>query len=392
MASRFFFNEVALQPTSMCNLNCSYCYVPHRDEDRRMQPAVTSRLAESLAVLPRHDEPIRLLWHCGEPLAVGVKHMQALVAPFADLASRGEVTHRVQTNGTLIDGAWCDFLIEHRFEIAVSLDGPAPHSRHRLNWSGAESFERTMRGIERIRALGGDIAILAVVTEDRLDQAAELYDFFAGIGCVRLGINLEERAGINRTRPMIDGEPVSRFWSDLYDAYRRNPVVDIREFRIFAEWWDATGGVNPPLEEQPTYRTNYLPTIAYDGSVVFLATELLQVDAGRYGRFEVGNILEQTLDDLVKRAKKTEYVLDFLAGHDACKAECRYYSFCGGGFPTNKFFELGTMKATETRSCLNARRRLFDVLKAKMMAVTDGARGHGASRGSARAELLPVGS
>ena len=71
MASRFIFNEVVLQPTSLCNLNCSYCYVPHRNEDRRMQPEVTEHLATSLAALPKHKAPIWILWHCGEPLAVG---------------------------------------------------------------------------------------------------------------------------------------------------------------------------------------------------------------------------------------------------------------------------------------------------------------------------------
>jgi uncharacterized protein len=114
---------------------------------------------------------------------------------------------------------------------------------------------------------------------------------------------------------------------------------------------------------------------------VFLATELLQCHAGRYGTFDVGNILTDSLDDLVRRAKKTNYVLDFLAGVDACKATCPIYGFCGGGFPTNKFFELGTMTATETLGCVNGRKRLFDVLSAEMGS-------HG--RASAREQMVPA--
>ena len=363
MASRFLFNEVVLQPTSMCNLNCAYCYVPFRDEDRRMQPIVTERLAASLAALPRHDNPIYLLWHCGEPLAVGVSHMRSLFAPFAELAANGKVAHRIQTNGTLIDDRWCDFFIEHQCELAISLDGPAAANQHRVNWNGSPSFDKTMRGIERLKAIGCEVVLLAVVTHEQLDKAAELYEFFAGIGCVRLGINIEERAGINLTRKQVGGERVTRFWEELHAAYRKNPVVEIREFTLFDQWHQATGGRLLPPEEQPTYRSNYLPTIGYDGKVVFLATELLQCDAGRYGTFEVGSILDETLDDLVRRAKKTDYVTDFLAGIDACKASCPIYGFCGGGFPTNKFFELGTMKETETLGCLNVRKRLFEVLR-----------------------------
>jgi uncharacterized protein len=370
MASRFFFDGVVMQPTSLCNLNCTYCYVPFRDEDRRMQPAVAERLAESLAVLPKHTKPIYLLWHCGEPLSVGVPHMQKLFAPFAELRAKNQIAHRLQTNATLVDSAWCDFFVEHNCEIAISLDGPAAANKHRLTWSGKESFDKTMRGIERLGKIGVGVAILAVVTEDRLEHAAELYEFFAGLGCVRLGINIEERTGTNLLRPMVngvDGAKVKQFWSDLHDAYRKNPVIEIREFRAFADWWDATSGQAPPLAEQPTYRTNYLPTVGYNGDVIFLSTELLQSNPGQYEKFEVGNILTDTLDDLVKRAKKTDYVIDFLAGIDACKAECRYYSFCGGGVASNKFFERASMRVTETQCCLNSRRRLFDVLEAKMI-------------------------
>ena len=313
MGSRFLFNEVVVQPTSLCNLNCSYCYVPYRDEDRRMQPAVMERLAESLAALPRHENPVFVLWHSGEPLA-------------------------------------------------VSLDGPPAANARRVNWTGGPSFDKTMRGIERLKGIGCEIVLLAVVTEDQLDQAASLYEFFAGIGCVRLGINIEERVGINLTRKMVTSDRVSGFWADLYAAWLANPVIEIRELRLFADWWNATGGAAPAPETQPTYRSNYLPTVGYDGNVVFLSTELLQCHAGKYEKFEVGNLLTESLDDLVKKAKKTNYVIDFLAGVDACKASCEHYSFCGGGFATNKFFELGTMNGTETLACRNSRKRLFQVL------------------------------
>ncbi|HSO34998.1 MAG TPA: radical SAM protein [Labilithrix sp.] len=362
MASRFLFNEVVVQPTSLCNLNCSYCYVPFRDEDRRMQPAVMERLAESLAALPRHDAPIYVLWHSGEPLAVGVKHMESLFAPLRALREQGKIAHRIQTNATLIDERWCDFFVEHNCELAVSLDGPPAANARRVSWSGAPSFDKTIRGIERLKAIGCEVALLAVVTEDQLDQAASLYRFFADLGCVRLGINLEERVGINLTRKMITSDRVSAFWAELHAAWVANPVIEIRELRLFADWWDATGGKAPPPEEQPTYRSNYLPTVGYDGNVVFLSTELLQCHAGKYEKFEIGNILTESLDDLVKKAKKANYVLDFLAGVDACKASCPHYSFCGGGFATNKFFELGTMAGTETLACRNSRKRLFEVL------------------------------
>ncbi len=363
MGSRFVFNEVVLQATSLCNLNCSYCYVPNRDKDQRMTPAVTEALVRSLENLPKHEHPIWLLWHCGEPMAAGVKHMRALFEPFEELRKKKQVAHRFQTNATLIDKAWCDFLVDYNVEIAVSLDGPPKMNKHRLYWNGKESFDKAIRGIERLREIGcGDPCVIAVITEDRLGDAQEIYDFFVKIGCSGLGINIEESHGANLVRPKVRAERVEKFWRDLYRANKANPKFEIREIGLFEDWYAITKGESPPLEEQPTYRSNYFPTIGHNGDVVFLSTELIDCDAGKYGTFVVGNILDESLDDLVRKMKKTEYVKDFLAGVDACKATCPYYSFCGGGYATNKFFELGTMNGTQTSACTNVRQRLFDAL------------------------------
>jgi uncharacterized protein len=180
---------------------------------------------------------------------------------------------------------------------------------------------------------------------------------------------------------LIAGSMVTRFWSDLYQAYCDNPVIHIREFRLFGQWWDASDGQVLAPDEQPTYRTNFLPTIGYDGEVVLLSPELLQSGAGKYGQFGVGNVREDTLGRICARARRAPYMLEFLAGHDACKAECRYYGFCGGGVAANKFFELGTMSGTETLACKNSRKRLFDVLEAELQK-TPGV--------SAREKLLPA--
>jgi uncharacterized protein len=350
-----------------------------------MSPKVTQRLAESLSRLPTHKQPIGIHWHCGEPLAAGLSHMRELFAPFSELEANKEIVHYIQTNATLIDSSWCDFFAERGCEVAVSLDGPAWANQHRLYFSGAESFSKTIRGIKQLKERGVPLVVLAVVTEENLDKAELLYEFFAELGCQRLGINIEERSGINLQRPMIKSSRVSSFWQDLYKAYRKNPVVHIREFRFFANWWKESDGKLLKSDEADLYRINYFLTVGYNGDVVFLSPEFLQANSGKYKRFEVGNILEETLGELVNRAKTTDYVLDFLTGQEACKAECRHYSFCGGGYANNKFFELGSTAGTQTLACLNTRKRLFDVLHEEMMRASDEAGG----AVSASEQLLP---
>jgi uncharacterized protein len=363
MASRFLFNGLVLQPTSVCNLNCAYCYVPGRDRDQRMAPSVTEGVARMIEELPP-GAPIDVLWHCGEPLACGVEHFSRLLAPFAALEKARRITHSVQTNGTLIDARWCDLFRAHRFQVGVSLDGPAWANRARVDWKGAESVERTLRGIERLRAAGIPFTALAVVTDDQLDKAAELYAFFAGLGCSMLGINVEERAGFNLHREIVGGPRVRKFWEDLARAWQAAPGLNIREFALFATYWDETPckDLDERSRNEGPLRTLLYPTIGWNGDVVFLSPEFLQNPSPKYHDFVVGNVDKEPLLRIIGRAKKAPYVLDYLAGTDACRETCRYFGFCGGGYAYSKYYEHGTTGATETLSCRNAQQRLFDVL------------------------------
>ncbi|PIP55998.1 MAG: hypothetical protein COX06_00240 [Candidatus Zambryskibacteria bacterium CG22_combo_CG10-13_8_21_14_all_42_17] len=103
------FDSVIIQPTSLCNLNCKYCYLANRDMNRKMAPAVIDRIVDAMKVC-RHT--FRVTWHGGEPMSSGLEHFQSLVQPMQTLMLRGLVQQVIQTNGTLIDEHWCDFFKE----------------------------------------------------------------------------------------------------------------------------------------------------------------------------------------------------------------------------------------------------------------------------------------
>ena len=51
---------------------------------------------------------------------------------------------------------------------------------------------------------------------------------------------------------------------------------------------------------------------------------------------------------------------------DMCQETCRYFPFCGGGPPGNKFFENGDFATTETLSCRLHKKATFDVALDKL--------------------------
>ena len=56
------------------------------------------------------------------------------------------IANALQTNGTLLDDAWCEFLAEHKFLVGLSLDGPPRVARPLPPRPARASHRSTARG------------------------------------------------------------------------------------------------------------------------------------------------------------------------------------------------------------------------------------------------------
>ena len=353
---------VVMQPTTLCNLDCSYCYLPFRRLDQRMPVEVASAVSVRVNEWAVADD-FDVIWHGGEPLSAGRAHFAALLAPFAG------VRHHVQTNATLIDDAWCEFFAEHDVRIGVSIDGPRDRNDARATRAGRPAYRAIRRGIDRLRRHGLEYSAIAVVADPDPAGAAELYEYFVGLGCVVLGINIEEQEGVNTRRNVLDAGKVAEFWAALVAAWQRNPVIRVREIErvlgyVSAEF-DGRADQFLPAEIDP------FPTVTHTGDVVLLSPELAGFDDHRLGPFAVGNVLGTDLADLVSAAGKQPWLAEFRSGIESCRKACPYFAFCGGAQPANRYFELGRFDGTRTAHCENSRISLLE-------GVLEHARTHGA--------------
>ncbi len=65
-------------------------------------------------------------WQGGEPTLMGLDFFRKVVALEKKYAKPGQkIENDLQTNGTLINEEWCEFLKENRFLVGLSIDGPA---------------------------------------------------------------------------------------------------------------------------------------------------------------------------------------------------------------------------------------------------------------------------
>lgn len=345
---------VIMQPTTLCNLDCTYCYLPFRASDRRMPVEIAEAVAVSVndwaGLAPRFS----VIWHGGEPLAAGQTHLAGLMAPF-----RG-VEHHIQTNATLIDDAWCDFFVEHDVRIGVSIDGSAVRTASRVDRAGKPAYDRIMKGIDVMRRRGLPFAALCVVSTPEPGLGTEIYRFFSELGCHSLGINVEEQEGVNLRSNALDGPAVQGFWAELTEAWRADPVIELREI----EWalWYAGATLGGTADELLPRRIDPIPTISYDGGIVLFSPELAGFTDAHYGTFASGNVRDVTLHELLERtaAGPAGWIAEYLDGVEACRATCPYFGFCGGAHAANRYFEHGRFDGTETDHCRNSKIRLLE--------------------------------
>ena len=345
---------VVMQPTTLCNLNCSYCYLPDRTVNRRMSVEVARAVAKSVNTWAADNAYFSVVWHGGEPLATGRGHFAALMEPFHN------VEHQVQTNATLIEDKWCALFAECGVRVSISVDGPPARNTNRVNHGATvRVYDWIMRGADALRRHGLGFSALCVVSDPVPGLATELYDYFLDLGCDALGVNIEEQEGVNENSNARDDGAVQAFWAELVAAWRQRPRIRVRELewtlRYAEAVLDGTADAVLPRGLDP------IPSIATDGRVYLFSPELAGFTDARYGDFSSGNVLTEPLDAILARAAESAvWVPEYLAGVEACRATCPYFGMCGGANASNRYFEHGRFDVPQTNHCRNSKIRLLE--------------------------------
>lgn len=350
-------HTVLLQPTTLCNLDCSYCYLPDRAFNRRMPVAIAESVAATVTQWSRMH-PVRVLWHGGEPMATGLPHFRNLLDTFGS-GDGHPIVQSIQTNGTLIDDAWCELLASRPVHVAVSLDGPRARNAARRDRGGRETTERTLRGVAALRRHGIGFGAIAVVAEPTPEVAVELYEYFAELGAHSLGINLEERKGVHQ-QAGDPGAAVVEFWAALAERWAADRRLRIREFDHAFTYLHAE--LAGHAAERAARPIQPLPMITWDGEVVPISPDLAGFSSDRHGAFTIGNLRDGSLAELLAAAPAVGWVAETLDGIAACRRECEYFAYCRGGQAANKYFETGRLDITETSYCRNSKIRLMEGL------------------------------
>ena len=349
---------VIIQPTPFCNINCSYCYLPDRSNKHVISQSTVTKLFTELFASGWNNPDLTVLWHAGEPLAVPIAFYREAFATIERLRPKDgpwpvKVKHSFQTNGMLIDEAWCDFFKEWNVGVGVSIDGPRElHDAHRKTRSGAGTFDKTIAGVRRLRDAGYPFHILSVLGRASLEMPEEMLAFYVSEGIDHVCFNVEESEG-DYVSDLFQGAELRQRYETFLRTFWHLARADGR-VKFVREIDHALPRVFRPegvrarnIQVEPLGMIN----VDSHGNVSSFSPELLGYKNADYGDFLLGNINRQSLAEIYQASVDSAFLRDIKKGVEACRAHCEYFSVCGGGAPVNKFFENGRFDSTTTSFC-----------------------------------------
>jgi len=314
-------------------------------------------------------QPFTLLWHAGEPMVLPATfYEQATVLLERCNISGFEVTQSFQTNATLVNDAWCEFIRRRGVQVGVSVDGPDfLNDRHRVTRQGGGTLDRVLRGMQLLRDYEIFFDVITVLTSTSLDYPDELFDFYMEHGVTSVAFNVEEIEGPHVTSSLSGSGVESRFrrfYSRFMDlALAADPPLRVREFDSAH---NSVSYRQPPEMRTQECRPFAILNVDYEGNFSTYSPELLGLSSPRHGSFVLGNVAQASLESVLTMPRFLALDDEIRRGVDLCQETCRYFPFCGGGPPGNKFFENGDFATTETLSCRLHKQATFDVALDKL--------------------------
>jgi uncharacterized protein len=321
---------------SQCNLTCFYCYYLGTDKSLEQEPTgrMPDDLLEKAIVQTIKASPgpvVSFVWHGGEPTLAGLDfYRMAVSIQKANLPSGWSCWNSLQTNGVLLDDAWCDFLAESGFSVGISLDGSAEiHDAVRRDRVGKGTYQRVVAAVRRLQERGIQPDLLCTVTRTIAEQPVEVYRALRDLetGWMQfIPIIRQDREG-RLTADSVSGEAYGRFLCSIFDTWLAQDIGR-QEVQIFAEMLLISSGRSATVcQMSPTCGRAIV--VEKDGRV-FSCDHFVTPEhcLGSLHHAELQDLLESERQRIFGRNKK-----DLLPGR--CRS-CSWLRFCHGGCPKDR--------------------------------------------------------
>lgn len=331
--------SLLIKPASgSCNLRCTYCFYADEAQKRQfptfgfMSDATMHSLVDFC--LREGEGVCTLAFQGGEPTLMGVEFYQRLSSYAASQPNPRGVQFRyaIQTNGTLLDEAWCRWLAENHVLVGLSLDGPREiHDRYRLDPAGKGTFDRVMAAARLMEQHGVEFNILTVATGLSARSGQKIANFFRknGFGYQQFIECLDPLDEAPGGQPYsLTPERYTQFLKATFDAWYQDFQAGKPTYnRYFENLLMVLAGQTP---ESCSMQGRCAPHLVVEADGSVYPCDFYVLD-----RWKLGSICTDSLAQLEQQRHALGFLEASLPVPPACRA-CRWYPLCRNGCRRNR--------------------------------------------------------
>jgi len=301
----------------LCNLDCNYCFYlekaklfPQNERFRMSDAQLENYVRSYIEAQPGSD--VTFAWQGGEPTLAGLEFFRKAVAYQKKYKGAKRIENALQTNGTLLDDDFCQFLHDEQFLVGISIDGPRDlHDIYRVDRNGRPTYAKVAHGLRLCQKHKVEFNTLTVVNRRNADHPLTVYRHLRELGSryiqfiplverqldtpsQELGLSLAHPPELSNQPKVTDWsvkpEQFGTFLNTIFDRWVKRDVgeVFIQLFdTTLGKWLGAPGGTCITAET-----CGRAVAMEHNG-------DLYACDHYVYPHYKLGNIFEDKIHEMI---------------------------------------------------------------------------------------------
>ncbi len=352
----------------ICNLDCKYCFYLEKEalyqgERKWQMPDDVLEQYIKQYIQSQPGPAVSFAWQGGEPTLLGVRFFKKVIELQKRYSDGRPIDNAFQTNGTLLDDEWGEFLKANEFLVGLSIDGPPDlHDSYRVDKQGNASSHNVLRGLEVLKKHEVEFNTLTVVNRINSQHPLRVYRYLRDIGSGFIQfIPLVERDATDdapfkddglwlQGPPDVDGG--ERYFAPVTEWSLRSQDYGVFLATIFDEWirkdigqtfvqmFDvALGNWLTKLTGQRQASLCVFSETCGSALAVEHNGDVYSCDHYVYPRYKLGNVMETPMTDMVESPFQKKFGTDKRDTLPTFCRECEVRFACHGECPKHRFIK-----------------------------------------------------
>jgi His-Xaa-Ser system radical SAM maturase HxsB len=324
--------------TLRCEHACSYCQVSRQNSTNTRYDMTPQTVERALDLVFRSPaDSIKIELQGGEPL-LHFDRIREVVegAERRNATAQRDLAFVIATNLALLDDDILEFAAQHNVSFSTSLDGPSDLHNHSRRRPGADSWQRTIAGIERIReVLGPDrVSALMTTSDASFERGRDIIDCYVEQGFHEIFLRPLSPYGFAARGPRATDNIAD--WLSFYEQ-GLDYILDLNRRGIsMVETYASIVLTKMLTNDDPGYVDLTSPAGIGIGALVYnYDGDVYASDEGRMlaemhdHTFRLGNVHSHSYEDLITSDALLEPLEASIALSAPMCSDCAFEPWCG---------------------------------------------------------------